>query len=1498
MDVRQHCVYLLSSENPVAVDTYYIGYTTDPLRREQEHNGEDPQHLKGASYTRVHGRPWRLLCVLTGFTEARMALKFEWAWQHPRETRWLRRYFIPSGHRSVGGGGSAKHYRMVAKQKQQQDRQRLQQLLQAHVSSTSFPPPPPQEEEEEEERELFSVNGNSGTTTSPPLISSSFPTSIATRLLSSQSQTPPRERKQKPKKKTNTRTPSPPPPPLLIPGMWEEKTHPALSLTASPRVLSTPLRGSQWRGDGRGTQAPTSARPQGPEDEEGTTPAAAAAEEEEEEDQRDDSRFFTGLPFHHYAYALGILICLTRTPLFGTLNLCLHLIHPEAVYRGLEMIYYVCRTPRVRNVIARGVERGGGVTTTQVPPLPLPPPQDRTPRRPEEEVMPHSAERAGEGISCFASAPPPFCSITSSWSISSPLVKAGPSPLSKVEEEEEGRSGGGIGLYIASEGSFSPSVWGTPLENTTTTRTHEAYSPEDRAMLTSRTSGPPLFPPLDEIKSSSSSISGPRFSSPPLCTSWHGKRGNHEGSTIGQYVERWSQRTNPSVTESPNQNIHHKIKREKIEEVMRTPSQGGAGASSLNGQTSREAMLAYMYKQLRCTVHVSSPTAFAAYYQSFRSAHVLLEGAVRLCEFLKRGEEGMEEQEEEGTASQEWNTPEGGAEEGDGAGDGKRRRRRRRKPTSRAGGAPLSKKQDKLVHSLSLCCPWSIPTLSTMVHHAWHRYTSSLLMTSVSSPRLANSSSSPCSPHEVDDPLHRITLPSFSSSFFFLSRLQRLREYTPRDWVLEYFHEQYEYHYRKTFTCTFCGLPLLPLSSSSDSSFSTTNTPGNAMSSSPSNTRTKSHTADSSFMLRCPQSPLCPLRAHVMCMGMWVLQQYEERLWKAAAAVNPLSHRIPRNELEKEEEYFEAVTPIHHSKHHTDRAHVITTAAEEEEEASPLPRQHIPHDGEEAAEVWIGEEEMDETKDEDEEEAGEEIEDDETFFSTFFSTSSLVFPKPKNPISKLIPTTATSRRRNVPPTVSSSSFPEEEDVMEGLGSSSSVRRRKTSATPHRTSPPPPTSFSSSSSFAGAPHPIPMTTPTSILLYVLPLHPRHIPSSQLPPCPLCGVPLHWPTMVQEFKRRQGVEAKIIPRNEKVLQQAAAAGLFWNTAKDRHCFSHASPLSLTPATPDGDQHPGDRKDAGDPPQKKKRKRNEAEEETQEPPEDAGEDDDDEAIKELEAWKWGTPKRKTATDISIEHHSRTHHHKKTKKKLEWDGIAVEEEKRTATLSPPATTLGVQNGASSSSSSFSLSSFPQITDTLASPCEDPFSPLPWSTPKRGVGEEEEEVETETTPLHWNTASPGTSSFFLDSNEAIAGSTRTEERRTSGAALPLPLPCSTGTSCFAALSSHTCSSLSDVPGPHELHTSPPPPPSSSSLEPSATQPYRPLSLSHSESILLSHSVAPRSTSSTSLFDFDRWLEMDEKEEKLHDVGAFLRVHLSHHARGEGGGRRGMEERDANDKTV
>ncbi|AIN98999.1 structure-specific endonuclease, putative [Leishmania panamensis] len=87
MDTRFHCVYLLTSLDPQCEGDFYIGYTVNPLRRLRQHNGE---LVNGARRTSRRGRPWTIVCCVSGFTDDRAALKFEWCWQHPTVSARLR----------------------------------------------------------------------------------------------------------------------------------------------------------------------------------------------------------------------------------------------------------------------------------------------------------------------------------------------------------------------------------------------------------------------------------------------------------------------------------------------------------------------------------------------------------------------------------------------------------------------------------------------------------------------------------------------------------------------------------------------------------------------------------------------------------------------------------------------------------------------------------------------------------------------------------------------------------------------------------------------------------------------------------------------------------------------------------------------------------------------------------------------------------------------------------------------------------------------------------------------------------------------------------------------------------------------------------------------------------------------------------------------------------------------------------------------------------------
>ena len=80
------CCYLLKSKNRT-----YVGYTVSIKRRLKQHNGI----LKGgARYTKMF-RPWKLNAVVVGFKSKTEAMQFEWAWKHPRKSRFGKGLHFP-----------------------------------------------------------------------------------------------------------------------------------------------------------------------------------------------------------------------------------------------------------------------------------------------------------------------------------------------------------------------------------------------------------------------------------------------------------------------------------------------------------------------------------------------------------------------------------------------------------------------------------------------------------------------------------------------------------------------------------------------------------------------------------------------------------------------------------------------------------------------------------------------------------------------------------------------------------------------------------------------------------------------------------------------------------------------------------------------------------------------------------------------------------------------------------------------------------------------------------------------------------------------------------------------------------------------------------------------------------------------------------------------------------------------------------------------------------
>eukprot|EP01038_Epipyxis_sp_PR26KG_P008153 gene8153-11034_t len=82
--------YLLKSNATENSKSSYIGFSTCPARRLQQHNGE---LVSGAYRTNRH-RPWIHVAIVSGFPNKIVALQFEWQWQHPYKSRVIRNSFV------------------------------------------------------------------------------------------------------------------------------------------------------------------------------------------------------------------------------------------------------------------------------------------------------------------------------------------------------------------------------------------------------------------------------------------------------------------------------------------------------------------------------------------------------------------------------------------------------------------------------------------------------------------------------------------------------------------------------------------------------------------------------------------------------------------------------------------------------------------------------------------------------------------------------------------------------------------------------------------------------------------------------------------------------------------------------------------------------------------------------------------------------------------------------------------------------------------------------------------------------------------------------------------------------------------------------------------------------------------------------------------------------------------------------------------------------------
>ncbi|CAN0901732.1 Structure-specific endonuclease subunit SLX1 [Linum grandiflorum] len=83
---RFYACYLLTSLCPRFKGFTYIGFTVNPRRRIRQHNGE----LTMGAWKTKKRRPWEMVLCVYGFPTNVSALQFEWAWQHPMESKAVR----------------------------------------------------------------------------------------------------------------------------------------------------------------------------------------------------------------------------------------------------------------------------------------------------------------------------------------------------------------------------------------------------------------------------------------------------------------------------------------------------------------------------------------------------------------------------------------------------------------------------------------------------------------------------------------------------------------------------------------------------------------------------------------------------------------------------------------------------------------------------------------------------------------------------------------------------------------------------------------------------------------------------------------------------------------------------------------------------------------------------------------------------------------------------------------------------------------------------------------------------------------------------------------------------------------------------------------------------------------------------------------------------------------------------------------------------------------
>jgi predicted GIY-YIG superfamily endonuclease len=93
-----HCYLIRSLQKPEKKHSY-IGFTNNPSRRIRQHNGEITSGARQTSEL----RPWKYVCVVSGFPNKQLALQFEWQWQNPKTGRLSKLVHPPPKKKAKGG---------------------------------------------------------------------------------------------------------------------------------------------------------------------------------------------------------------------------------------------------------------------------------------------------------------------------------------------------------------------------------------------------------------------------------------------------------------------------------------------------------------------------------------------------------------------------------------------------------------------------------------------------------------------------------------------------------------------------------------------------------------------------------------------------------------------------------------------------------------------------------------------------------------------------------------------------------------------------------------------------------------------------------------------------------------------------------------------------------------------------------------------------------------------------------------------------------------------------------------------------------------------------------------------------------------------------------------------------------------------------------------------------------------------------------------------------